>query len=402
MARAFKRLDRAAIRRLQPGQKITEHGIEAERLPDGDVRYTVNVMVDGKRIHRVIGRESEHVTRTQAEDFIAKARQDSRADRLGLPQGRKLALGFSAAADAYLKRLEESGGKNVKAKKAQFEQHLKPFFGDQRLDAITTFTVDRYKKRRLEAKAEPGTVNRELAALSHLFRMGVEWKWLRERPCAWKALPEPEFRVETLTDAEADALVKAAVADVDTYLWLFVLFGLNTAMRHSEILRARFDQVDFDKLRLYIPQAKAGQREQPITPELAEVLRKEREMRDDRQGWIFPTYRPKYAKGEHRTQLGRPFARAVKRANLDPKRVTPHVMRHTAITNLVMAGVDLPTIQKISGHKTLAMVLRYTKLHGSHINQAIAKIGRTVPDLQATEPERTDAQELHRPGLRAV
>ncbi len=34
-------------------------------------------------------------------------------------------------------------------------------------------------------------------------------------------------------------------------------------------------------------------------------------------------------------------------------------MRHTAITRLVKAGVDLPTIQRISGHKTLAMVLRY-------------------------------------------
>jgi site-specific recombinase XerD len=32
-------------------------------------------------------------------------------------------------------------------------------------------------------------------------------------------------------------------------------------------------------------------------------------------------------------------------------------MRHTAITNLVKAGVDLPTIQKISGHKRLAMVI---------------------------------------------
>jgi integrase len=51
-------------------------------------------------------------------------------------------------------------------------------------------------------------------------------------------------------------------------LWLFVAFGLNTAMRHSEILAARFDKIDFDTLRLFVPNAKAGQREQPITPEL--------------------------------------------------------------------------------------------------------------------------------------
>ncbi len=36
-----------------------------------------------------------------------------------------------------------------------------------------------------------------------------------------------------------------------------------------------------------------------------------------------------------------------------------------------MDGVDLPTAQRISGHKTLAMVLRYTHVHGSHIDAAV-------------------------------
>ncbi|WP_202944828.1 tyrosine-type recombinase/integrase [Nitrosospira multiformis] len=29
-----------------------------------------------------------------------------------------------------------------------------------------------------------------------------------------------------------------------------------------------------------------------------------------------------------------------------------HTLRHTAITHLVQAGVDLPTVKRISGHKT--------------------------------------------------
>ncbi len=90
----FTRLDRPSIRRLKLGEKITEHGITAERLPDGDIRYTVNVMVDGERIHRVIGRQSEGVTRTQGEDFIGKQRAEAREGRLSLPKGRKLHLTF--------------------------------------------------------------------------------------------------------------------------------------------------------------------------------------------------------------------------------------------------------------------------------------------------------------------
>ncbi len=73
----------------------------------------------------------------------------------------------------------------------------------------------------------------------------------------------------------------------------------------------------------------------------------------------------------HRVSMAKQFLRVVERAGLDPSKVTPHVMRHTAITRLVKAGIDLPTIQKISGHKTMVMVLRYVHIHGEHIDAAI-------------------------------
>src|SRR6266513_1837978 len=70
-------------------------------------------------------------------------------------------------------------------------------------------------------------------------------------------------------------------------------------------------------------------------------------------------------------------------------------MRHTAITKLVQAGVDLPTIQKISGHKTLAMVLRYVHVHGRHIDQAIRALGRTVPQRPGNKSVDAITPELH-------
>ncbi len=397
MALRFTRLDRPAIRRLLTGEKITEHGVTAERLADGDVRYSVNVMVDGVRVHRIIGRESDGTTRTQAEEFIGKARSDSRDGRLSLPKGRKIALSFRAASDDYLKRLEETGGKNLAAKKRQVELHLQPFFGTQSLEAITTFTIDRYKRKRTEAGAKNGTINRELATLSHLYSKAVEWKWLNHRPKFGK-LAEGPGRIIALSEKQCDALMAAAIASADPDCWLFVAFGLNTAMRHSEILRARFDQLDLDRLRLLIPKAKAGQREQPITPELADILRREREMRPekDQDSWIFPSPRPTATKRGHRDRMGKPFRGAVIQAGLDPDLVTPHVMRHTAITNLVQAGADLPTIQRISGHKTLAMVMRYTHVHGSHIDEAIRSIGRGVAEPPTRKIPDTVTHELHK------
>lgn len=379
MTLRFSRLDRPAIRNLKPREQITEHGITAERLADGDVRYSVNVMVDGVRIHRVIGTESSRVTRTTCADFIEQARTDSRANRLNLPRGRKLALTFTAAADDYLKRLEESAGRNIKIKRRQLTAQLKPFFGTMRLDGIAAFTIDRYKKQRLNEGAANGTINRELATLSHLFSMAVEWKWIDRVPARPKMLRESAGRIIALSEDQCDALMRAAIASADTYCWLFVAFGLNTAMRHAEILAARFDQLDLANHRLFIPEAKAGQREQPITPELVKILIKERETRDDPDGWIFPSPHKDSGTG-HRARMDKPFRDAVIAAKLDPTLVTPHVMRHTAITALVKAGVDLPTVQKISGHKTLAMVLRYSHIHGDHIDRAMRSIGRALPE----------------------
>jgi integrase len=395
MARDFLRLSRPSMRRLTSGAKITEYGITFERLANGDGVFSVNVMADGHRIHRVLGRESDGVTRTQAELFIEKVRTEAREGRLSLPPGRKTHFSFAEAAKKYVQRLEQTNGKNLVAKRRQLRLYLTPFFGNQRLASISTFTVDRYKRRRLDEGASNGTINLELATLSHLVNCAIEWGWLKSRPCKIHLLEKTQGRIIALTDGQADALLNGAIADDDPQCRLFVAFGLNTAMRHREILRVRFDQLDLDKRRIFVPKAKGGRREQPITLELGEILRREATTRGPKDKWVFPSPRPKTSSSGHRDRMGKPFQRAVLRSGLNPKIVTPHVMRHTAITKLVQSGVDLPTIQSISGHKTLAMVLRYTHVHGTHIDKAIAAIGRAVPEPRANKISSMVTQELH-------
>jgi len=59
---------------------------------------------------------------------------------------------------------------------------------------------------------------------------------------------------------------------------------------------------------------------------------------------------------------------------MNPDQVVRHTLRHTAITHLVQAGVDLPTVKRISGHKTLIMVERYAHQNGEHIGAAMDKL----------------------------
>ena len=103
-----------------------------ERTSKGDGIYSVNVMVDRTRIHRVIGRESDGTTRTQCEVWIDKIRTAAREDRLALPKGRKVALSFADAGKTYIEKLGEEGGKGIPRKKRQLELYLSSVFGPSR------------------------------------------------------------------------------------------------------------------------------------------------------------------------------------------------------------------------------------------------------------------------------
>ena len=148
MSLGLTKLTRLAIRRLEVGESITERGITAEQWSDGDVRYSINVVIDRRRVYRVVGFESENVSPTQAQNYTNKIRDEAKEDRLNLPMGRKLHVTFKQATADYLGKLEEIGGRNLKIKRRHLEQRLVPFFSDQRNDAISAFTVDCYKKRR--------------------------------------------------------------------------------------------------------------------------------------------------------------------------------------------------------------------------------------------------------------
>ena len=119
--------------------------------------------------------------------------------------------------------------------------------GDKPLPQISTFDIERFKKKRQEEGAKNGTINRDLAALSHLLSKAIEWKWINNKPCVIKKLKEEPSRIVYLTTEQAARLVEEAKHDQNRHLYPFIVIGLETGMRRTEILSIRIHNIDLDR-----------------------------------------------------------------------------------------------------------------------------------------------------------
>jgi site-specific recombinase XerD len=89
------------------------------------------------------------------------------------------------------------------------------------------------------------------------------------------------------------------------------------------------------------------------------------------------------------TQADKFFPRAVERAQTALKEAgkdatrlegyTWHCNRHTFASRLVMAGVDLRTVQALGGWRSLAMVQRYAHLSEDHLRAAVERLVAVRP-----------------------
>lgn len=391
---AFAKLTRPAMRALKPGASISEHGITYTRLASGDGRWSVNVMVARVRHHQVVGTESEGFTRTQAEELVARLKAGKREKSHGVRKAR--AVTFKDASKLYLDHLEATGGKDIPKKRTRLALHLNRLLGSIQLATLTQTDVRRYCAARAREGATPGTVNRELAVLSHLLRLAgdsEELALLPGLPFRVPRLKEPDSKPVYLKPAEAARLLEAAAHDENEHVLAFTMVGLHTGMRLSSILRIRLDEVDIDRRVIWIDRDKAGERQQPITADLAAFLKT---YIAKLQGpWLFPSVR---SGSGHATNVYKAFRRAVKAAGLAAV-ITPHKMRHTMATNAAHAGVDAPTLQAMGGWKSRRMVERYT--HAGAMTDAMDKLSAAYnPQPRKAVRPRTVTPKLRKGGAK--
>jgi integrase len=164
--------------------------------------------------------------------------------------------------------------------------------------------------------------------------------------------------------------------------------ALNTGIRRGALYRLRWEDVD-EVNRTARVVSKGGAYHLPLNAVAMEALRKLRR-HPDPLGYVLAA----------RTRGARPrdgrhwFEDAVKEAGI--KNFRYHDLRHTFASRLVMAGVDIRTVQTLMGHRTIQMTLRYSHLSPAHLREAVEKIaGRTATVTATGQKKRTAERVQH-------
>jgi len=138
---------------------------------------------------------------------------------------------------------------------------------------------------------------------------------------------------------------------------LIAKLTLQGGKRINEALALTTDQIDFDKREITFNQSKTRGREETVITYPQYIMDELKVYLGGRSGHVFITRNcnPVYS-----TQLSFTFALAGERAKIGFK-VTPHVLRASAVTYLKGAGFSDSDIKKITGHASDEMVQAYDK-----------------------------------------
>lgn len=245
-------------------------------------------------------------------------------------------------------------------------KRLKEHFSEHSLPSLTPQDIADYKKKRRDDGVSDATIAKELGLFSAAINYArKEWGWKIENVVAKRIPSEPKKRIRWISREEADRLV-AAVSPRAPYLRSFILLGLHTGMRKSELLGLEWSRVDFEHKLIYLdPDDQKNRRSGsvPLNPIAVAALR---QLEGQHDRWVF-TFRKKRLQS-----VKKAFAAACKRAGIED--FTPHGLRHTCTAWMVQEGVPLRSVAEVLRHEDIRTTMRYAHLSPKSARGAVAAL----------------------------
>ena len=258
------------------------------------------------------------------------------------------------------------------------------WFREYPAESITAQDIERQFQKQEWAAATP---NRYRALLSLTYRLAIRSGKVKENPA--RLVPhrlEDNARIRFLSADEETALRKAIEDVCPEHMPEFDL-ALNTGLRLSEQYGLLWENVSLPRRTLTIPRSKNGSmRHVALNLAAVKALETLRE-RYQASGLVCGGVR----------EPRRWFEPALKDANVAD--FSWHCLSHTFASRLVMAGVDIRTVQELLGHKTIGMTVRYSHLAPKH---TLAAVERLDAPTETPTDTTTDTRMFEQPAPQAA
>lgn len=255
--------------------------------------------------------------------------------------------------------------KGYEQERYRIAQILRSDLASKFVHEVTSVDIASYRDARLASKntktgkpLSPATVRLEMSLLSNFFDLArIEWGYTSgPNPCADVRKPKnPSGRDRRLTNREERQILRYAHGHANPQLYSIIVIALTTAMRQGEILGLQWEHINFKTRVAHLPDTKNGsKRDVPLSTKARDAITR---LGVKSQGRIF-SYTKHGLKSTWRVLVQR----------LAIEDLHFHDMRHEAISRLFELGtLDMMEIASISGHKSLAMLKRYTHLRANRL-----------------------------------
>jgi integrase len=272
--------------------------------------------------------------------------------------------------------------------------HLGEFFGEMRLEEITSGELKKFEALRTKSGVLAPTIRRDLACLSSVFSFAQEYEWIKDNPIPTfmkgrkkRGLIENEPGSRYLPLDEEEAVLKAA----DDEMRFRIVFAIDQGLRMTEQLSAKWNDVTFDaatalrairargEIRV-VNLKKRGQkpsiRTLPLLDRTYDLLRHAARRHPE---VIFPTmYGQPFTT---RSSLYDAFQAVVRRAGIPD--ATWHDLRRTCGCRLLQAyRFQIGEVSAWMGHSTVAVTQKhYAFLTSESLHRAVEKGRENVLDF---------------------
>jgi len=212
-----------------------------------------------------------------------------------------------------------------------------------------------------ERKVATATFNVYVFAIRYFFLKTLKKDWeIKIIPYQRTGRKLPEV----LSSAELSTLFKSL-----SYIKHLALFmtTYSAGLRVSEVVHLRVSDIDSRRMVIRVDQGKGRKdRYVPLSETLLPVLRQYWKLVRPTD-WLFQGMNPK--KPLATRSVAKAFKKAKEKVGIT-KNVTVHSLRHSFASHLLEKGVDIRTIQRLLGHRSLTSTMIYTHVAENYINVA--------------------------------